>query len=303
MKWKTRFRKEALMKYYEHNITTDLEKNISNINRKDIFLFVNKLHEARSLVMKMFCDMFVKDRLAKGLYNEILNKKSRVPVVISFFLLKNKVISWGDCGILIEEGKLPKTIKEVSDILNRFTGILDSEVNEIDNFDIDIFFENNFASITTKDEFDNFHNSLKKGFSSILPLEIYYDYKLNNFSLLSVPGQTIAIKSVPLIESFDSLDISLPTLNLVQDFDKLDLFQRERRDLSDLDFTLTQIDQIENSNLDDTLFVKKFGMVFAGALPLMILKQDDLDKLSIFKELNGVDSFNEIIRGISSSIN
>lgn len=291
------------MKYYEHNITTDLEKNISNINRKDIFLFINKLHEARSLVMKMFCDMFVKDRLAKGLYNEILNKKSRVPVVISFFLLKNKVISWGDCGILIEEGKLPQTIKEVSDILNRFTGILDSEVNEIDNFDIDIFFENNFASITTKDEFDNFHNSLKKGFSSILPLEIYYDYKLNNFSLLSVPGQTIAIKSVPLIESFDSLDISLPTLNLVQDFDKLDLFQRERRDLSDLDFTLTQIDQIENSNLDDTLFVKKFGMVFAGALPLMILKQDDLDKLSIFKELNGVDSFNEIIRGISSSIN
>lgn len=291
------------MKYYEHNITTDLEKKISNINRKDIFLFVNKLHEARSLVMKMFCDMFVKDRLAKELYNEILNKKSRVPIVISFFLLKNKVISWGDCGILIEEGKLPQTIKEVSDILNRFTGILDSEVNELNNFDIDIFFENNFASISTRDEFDNFHDSLKKGFSSILPLEIYYDYKLNDFSLLSVPGQTIAIKSVPLIERFDSLDISLPTLNFIQDFDKLDLFQGERRDLSDLDFTLTQIYQIEKSHLDDTLFIKKFGMVFAGALPLMILKQDDLDKLSIFKELNGVESFNEIIRGISSSIN
>ena len=291
------------MKYYEHNITTDLEKKISNINRKDIFLFVNKLHEARSLVMKMFCDMFVKDRLAKELYNEILNKKSRVPIVISFFLLKNKVISWGDCGILIEEGELPQTIKEVSDILNRFTGILDSEVNELNNFDIDIFFENNFASITTRDEFDNFHDSLKKGFSSILPLEIYYDYKLNDFSLLSVPGQTIAIKSVPLIERFDSLDISLPTLNLIQDFDKLDLFQKERRDFSDLDFTLTQINQIEKSDLDNTLFVKKFGMVFSGALPLMILKHDDLDKLSIFKELNGVESFNEIICGISNSIN
>ena len=136
-----------------------------------------------------------------------------------------------------------------------------------------------------------------------MPLEIYYDYKLNDFSLLSVPGQTIAIKSVPLIERFDSLDISLPTLNLIQDFDKLDLFQKERRDFSDLDFTLTQIDQMEKYNLDNTLFVKKFGMVFSGALPLMIMKQDDLDKLSIFKELNGVESFNEIICGISNSIN
>lgn len=291
------------MNYYEHDITTDLEKRISNINSNNIFLFVNKLQETRPLVMKMFCDMFVKDRLVKELYNEILNKKSRIPVILSFFLLKNKVISWGDCGILIEEGKLPQTIKEVSDILNRFTGILDSEVNELNNFDIDIFFENNFASITTRDEFDNFHDSLKNGFSSILPLEIYYDYKFNDFSLLSVPGQTIAIKSVPLIERFDSLDISLPTLNLIQDFDKLDLFQKERRDFSDLDFTLTQIDQMEKSNLDNTLFVKKFGMVFSGALPLMILKHDDLDKLSIFKELNGVESFNEIISGISNSIN
>lgn len=291
------------MNYYEHDITTDLEKRISNINSNNIFLFVNKLQETRPLVMKMFCDMFVKDRLVKELYNEILNKKSRIPVILSFFLLKNKVISWGDCGILIEEGKLPQTIKEVSDILNRFTGILDSEVNELNNFDIDIFFENNFASITTRDEFDNFHDSLKKGFSSILPLEIYYDYKFNDFSLLSVPGQTIAIKSVPLIERFDSLDISLPTLNLIQDFDKLDLFQKERRDFSDLDFTLTQIDQMEKSNLDNTLFVKKFGMVFSGALPLMILKHDDLDKLSIFKELNGVESFNEIISGILNSIN
>ena len=291
------------MNYYEHDITTDLEKRISNINSNNIFLFVNKLQETRPLVMKMFCDMFVKDRLVKELYNEILNKKSRIPVILSFFLLKNKVISWGDCGILIEEGKLPQTIKEVSDILNRFTGILDSEVKELNNFDIDIFFENNFASITTRDEFDNFHDSLKKGFSSILPLEIYYDYKFNDFSLLSVPGQTIAIKSVPLIERFDSLDISLPTLNLIQDFDKLDLFQKERRDFSDLDFTLTQIDQMEKSNLDNTLFVKKFGMVFSGALPLMILKHDDLDKLSIFKELNGVESFNEIISGILNSIN
>ena len=291
------------MNYYEHDITTDLEKRISNINSNNIFLFVNKLQETRPLVMKMFCDMFVKDRLVKELYNEILNKKSRIPVILSFFLLKNKVISWGDCGILIEEGKLPQTIKEVSDILNRFTGILDSEVNELNNFDIDIFFENNFASITTRDEFDNFHDSLKKGFSSILPLEIYYDYKFNDFSLLSVPGQTIAIKSVPLIERFDSLDISLPTLNLIQAFDKLDLFQKERRDFSDLDFTLTQIDQMEKSNLDNTLFVKKFGMVFSGALPLMILKHDDLDKLSIFKELNGVESFNEIISGILNSIN
>lgn len=291
------------MNYYEHDITTDLEKRISNINSNNIFLFVNKLQETRPLVMKMYCDMFVKDRLVKELYNEILNKKSRIPVILSFFLLKNKVISWGDCGILIEEGKLPQTIKEVSDILNRFTGILDSEVNELNNFDIDIFFENNFASITTRDEFDNFHDSLKKGFSSILPLEIYYDYKFNDFSLLSVPGQTIAIKSVPLIERFDSLDISLPTLNLIQDFDKLDLFQKERRDFSDLDFTLTQIDQMEKSNLDNTLFVKKFGMVFSGALPLMILKHDDLEKLSIFKELNGVESFNEIISGISNSIN
>lgn len=291
------------MNYYEHDITTDLEKRISNINSNNIFLFVNKLQETRPLVMKMFCDMFVKDRLVKELYNEILNKKSRIPVILSFFLLKNKVISWGDCGILIEEGKLPQTIKEVSDILNRFTGILDSEVNELNNFDIDIFFENNFASITTRDEFDNFHDSLKNGFSSILPLEIYYDYKFNDFSLLSVPGQTIAIKSVPLIERFDSLDISLPTLNLIQDFDKLDLFQKERRDFSDLDFTLTQIDQMEKSNLDNTLFVKKFGMVFSGALPLMILKHDDLDKLSIFKKLNGVESFNEIISGISNSIN
>lgn len=291
------------MSYYEHDITTDLEERISNINSNNIFLFVNKLQETRPLVMKMFCDMFVKDRLVKELYNEILNKKSRIPVILSFFLLRNEVINWGDCGILIEEGKLPQTIKEVSDILNRFTGILDSEVNELNNFDIDIFFENNFASITTRDEFDNFHDSLKKGFSSILPLEIYYDYKLNDFSLLSVPGQTIAIKSVPLIERFDSLDISLPTLNLIQDFDKLDLFQKERRDFSDLDFTLTQIDQMEKSNLDNTLFVKKFGMVFSGVLPLMILKQDDLDKLSIFKELNGVESFNEIICGISNSIN
>lgn len=291
------------MKHYEHNITTDLEKRISNINSNNIFLFVNKLQETRPLVMKMFCDMFVKEQLVKELYNEILNKKSRIPVVISFFLLKNKVISWGDCGFLIKEEVLPRTIKEVSDTLDKFTGILDSEVNELDNFDIDIFFENNFSSITTKDEFDNFHDSLKKGFSSVLPLEIYYDYKLNNFSLLSTPGQTIAIKSVPLIKSFDSLDISLPTLNLIQDFDKLDLFQKERRDFSDLDFTLTQIDQMEKSNLDNTLFVKKFGMVFSGALPLMILKHDDLDKLSIFKELNGVKSFNEIISGISNSIN
>ena len=303
MKWKTKFRKEALMNYYEHNITTDLEKKISDINRKDIFLFVNKLHEARSLVMKMFCDMFVKEQLVKELYNEILNKKSRIPVVISFFLLKNKVISWGDCGLLIKEDKIGKTIREILDTLDRFTGILNNEINELNNFDINIFFENNFASITTREEFDSFKASLEKGFSSVLPLEIYYDYKLNNFSLLSVPGQTIAIKSVPLIESFDSLDISLPTLNLIQDFDKLDLFQKERRDFSDLDFTLTQIDQMEKSNLDNTLFVKKFGMVFSGALPLMILKQDDLDKLSIFKELNGVESFNEIICGISNSIN
>ena len=303
MKWKTKFRKETLMKYYGHNITTDLEKKISDINREDIFLFINKLHEARSLVLKMFCDLFVKEQLVKGLYNEILIKKSRIPVILSFFLLRNKVISWGDCGLLIKEDELPRTIQEVSDILNKFTGILESEIHEFNTFNINIFFENNFASITTREEFDSFKASLEKGFSSVLPLEIYYDYKLNIFSLLSVPGQTIAIKSVPLIESFDSLDISLPTLNLIQDFDKLDLFQRERRDLSDLDFTLTQIDQIENSNLDDTLFVKKFGMVFAGALPLMILKQDDLDKLSIFKELNGVNSFNEIIRGISSSIN
>lgn len=303
MKWKKRFRKETLMNYYEHDITTDLEERISNINSNNIFLFVNKLQETRPLVMKMFCDMFVKDRLVKELYNEILNKKSRILVILSFFLLRNEVISWGECGLLITEDKIDETIREVSDTLNKFTGIQNTEINELNNFDVDIFFKNNFASITTKEEFESFKDSLKKGFSSILPLEIYYDYKLNDFSLLSTPGQTIAIKSVPLIESFDSLDISLPTLNLIQDFDKLDLFQRERRDFSDLDFTLTQIDQMEKSNLDNTLFVKKFGMVFSGALPLMILKQDDLDKLSIFKELNGVESFNEIISGISNSIN
>lgn len=291
------------MNYYEHDITTDLEKRISNINSNNIFLFVNKLQETRPLVMKMFCDMFVKDRLVKELYNEILNKKSRIPVILSFFLLRNEVISWGEYGLLIKEDKIAETIREVSDTLDKFTGIQNTEINELNDFDIDIFFENNFASITTKEEFESFKDSLKKGFSSILPLEIYYDYKLNDFSLLSVPGQTIAIKSVPLIERFDSLDISLPTLNLIQDFDKLDLFQKERRDFSDLDFTLTQIDQMEKYNLDNTLFVKKFGMVFSGALPLMIMKQDDLDKLSIFKELNGVESFNEIICGISNSIN
>lgn len=291
------------MNYYENYITTDLEKRISNININNIFLFVNKLQETRPLVIKMFCDMFVKDQLVKELYKEILNEKSRIPVILSFFLLRNKVISWGDCGLLIKEDKITETIREVLDTLDKFTGILNTEINELDNFDIDIFFENNFASITTKEEFESFKDSLEKGFSSILPLEIYYDYKLNDFSLLSAPGQTIAIKSVPLIKSFDSLDISLPTLNLIQDFDKLDLFQKERRDFSDLDFTLTQINQIEKSDLDNTLFVKKFGMVFSGALPLMILKQDDLDKLSIFKELNGVENFNEIICGISNSIN
>ena len=89
------------MNYYENYITTDLEKRISNINSNNIFLFVNKLQETRPLVIKMFCDMFVKDQLVKELYKEILNEKSRIPVILSFFLLRNKVIGWGDCGLLI----------------------------------------------------------------------------------------------------------------------------------------------------------------------------------------------------------
>ena len=69
-----------------------------------------------------------------------------------------------------------------------------------------------------------------------------------------------------------------------------------------MDKTLINIEEMKLSNNDIFLFVKKFSLVYSGLLPISILTTEELNDLSIFKELNGKEHFNNVVLDISKNL-
>lgn len=291
------------MKKYKNRIVNDLERRLSKIGTEKKILFLKKMDVAKGYVIEIFCNQFLKNKIAIDLFKRSVSKKTRVPILAATLFSLHNAYYFDNCWLCLDTKKSVEALSSLEWIFKNLTGSTKDELIELDKFEAEDFISDYLSEIDTEEKLKGFEQSLKDGFRAILPIEIFYDYKTDNFSLLGTHGTTINVSSVGFIQKYDELSISIPTLSLVRDFtlDNIGVFNDEVRDLSHLDESATILNK--KTNHDDIDFIlKKFSVVYSGVFPASILTSNELEELIIWKEVCGKDEFNDTVVSIARKL-
>ena len=288
------------MKKYKNRIVNDLERRLSKIDTEKKILFLKKMDVAKGYVIEIFCNQFLKNKIAIDLFKRSVSKKTRVPILAATLFSLHNAYYFDNGWLCLDTKKSAEALSSLEWIFKNLTGSTKDELIELDKFEAEDFISDYFSEIDTEEKLKGFEQSLRDGFRAILPVEIFYDYKTDDFSLLGTHGTTINVSSVGFIQKYDELSISIPTLSLVRDFtfDNIGVFNNEVRDLSHLDESATILNK--KTNHDDIDFIlKKFSVVYSGVFPASILTSNELEELIIWKEVCGKDEFNDTVVSIA----
>ena len=291
------------MKKYKNRIVNDLERRLSKIGTEKKILFLKKMDVAKGYVIEIFCNQFLKNKIAIDLFKRSVSKKTRVPILVATLFSLHNAYYFDNGWLCLDTKKSVEALSSLEWIFENLTGSTKDELIELDKFEAEDFISDYLSEIDTEEKLKGFEQSLKDGFRAILPVEIFYDYKTDNFSLLGTHGTTINVSSVGFIQKYDELSISIPTLSLVRDFtlDNIGVFNDEVRDLSHLDESATILNK--KTNHDDIDFIlKKFSVVYSGVFPASILTSNELEELIIWKEVCGKDEFNDTVVSIARKL-
>lgn len=291
------------MKKYKNRIVNDLERRLSKIGTEKKILFLKKMDVAKGYVIEIFCNQFLKNKIAIDLFKRSVSKKTRVPILAATLFSLHNAYYFDNGWLCLDTKKSVEALSSLEWIFKNLTGSTKDELIELDKFEAEDFISDYLSEIDTEEKLKGFEQSLKDGFRAILPIEIFYDYKTDNFSLLVTHGTTINVSSVGFIQKYDELSISIPTLSLVRDFtlDNIGVFNDEVRDLSHLDESATILNK--KTNHDDIDFIlKKFSVVYSGVFPASILTSNELEELIIWKEVCGKDEFNDTVVSIARKL-
>lgn len=291
------------MKKYKNRIVNDLERRLSKIDTEKKILFLKKMDVAKGYVIEIFCNQFLKNKIAIDLFKRSVSKKTRVPILAATLFSLHNAYYFDNGWLCLDTKKSAEALSSLEWIFKNLTGSTKDELIELDKFEAEDFISDYLSEIDTEEKLKGFEQSLKDGFRAILPVEIFYDYKTDNFSLLGTHGTTINVSSVGFIQKYDELSISIPTLSLVRDFtlDNIGVFNDEVRDLSHLDESATILNK--KTNYDDIDFIlKKFSVVYSGVFPASILTSNELEELTIWKEVCGKDEFNDTVVSIARKL-
>lgn len=298
MRWK-----KVKMKKYKNRIVNDLERRLSKIDTEKKILFLKKMDVAKGYVIEIFCNQFLKNKIAIDLFKRSVSKKTRVPILAATLFSLHNAYYFDNGWLCLDTKKSAEALSSLEWIFKNLTGSTKDELIELDKFEAEDFISDYFSEIDTEEKLKGFEQSLRDGFRAILPVEIFYDYKTDDFSLLGTHGTTINVSSVGFIQKYDELSISIPTLSLVRDFtfDNIGVFNNEVRDLSHLDESATILNK--KTNHDDIDFIlKKFSVVYSGVFPASILTSNELEELIIWKEVCGKDEFNDTVVSIARKL-
>lgn len=298
MRWK-----KLEMKKYKNRIVNDLERRLSKIDTEKKILFLKKMDVAKGYVIEIFCNQFLKNKIAIDLFKRSVSKKTRVPILAATLFSLHNAYYFDNGWLCLDTKKSAEALSSLEWIFKNLTGSTKDELIELDKFEAEDFISDYFSEIDTEEKLKGFEQSLRDGFRAILPVEIFYDYKTDDFSLLGTHGTTINVSSVGFIQKYDELSISIPTLSLVRDFtfDNIGVFNNEVRDLSHLDESATILNK--KTNHDDIDFIlKKFSVVYSGVFPASILTSNELEELIIWKEVCGKDEFNDTVVSIARKL-
>lgn len=298
MRWK-----KVEMKKYKNRIVNDLERRLSKIDTEKKILFLKKMDVAKGYVIEIFCNQFLKNKIAIDLFKRSVSKKTRVPILAATLFSLHNAYYFDNGWLCLDTKKSAEALSSLEWIFKNLTGSTKDELFELDKFEAEDFISEYFSEIDTEEKLKGFEQSLRDGFRAILPVEIFYDYKTDDFSLLGTHGTTINVSSVGFIQKYDELSISIPTLSLVRDFtlDNIGVFNNEVRDLSHLDESATILNK--KTNHDDIDFIlKKFSVVYSGVFPASILTSNELEELIIWKEVCGKDEFNDTVVSIARKL-
>ena len=291
------------MKKYKNRIVNDLERRLSKIDTEKKILFLKKMDVAKGYVIEIFCNQFLKNKIAIDLFKRSVSKKTRVPILAATLFSLHNAYYFDNGWLCLDTKKSAEALSSLEWIFKNLTGSTKDELIELDKFEAEDFISDYLSEIDTEEKLKGFEQSLKDGFRAILPVEIFYDYKTDNFSLLGTHETTINVSSVGFIQKYDELSISIPTLSLVRDFtlDNIGVFNDEVRDLSHLDESATILNK--KTNYDDIDFIlKKFSVVYSGVFPASILTSNELEELIIWKEVCGKDEFNDTVVSIARKL-
>lgn len=291
------------MKKYKNRIVNDLERRLSKIDTEKKILFLKKMDVAKGYVIEIFCNQFLKNKIAIDLFKRSVSKKTRVPILAATLFSLHNAYYFDNGWLCLDTKKSAEALSSLEWIFKNLTGSTKDELIELDKFEAEDFISDYLSEINTEEKLKGFEQSLRDGFRAILPVEIFYDYKTDDFSLLGTHGTTINVSSVGFIQKYDELSISIPTLSLVRDFtlDNIGVFNNEVRDLSHLDESATILNK--KTNHDDIDFIlKKFSVVYSGVFPASILTSNELEELIIWKEVFGKDEFNDTVVSIARKL-
>ena len=291
------------MKKYKNRIVNDLERRLSKIDKEKKILFLKKMDVAKGYVIEIFCNQFLKNKIAIDLFKRSVSKKTRVPILAATLFSLHNAYYFDNGWLCLDTKKSAEALSSLEWIFKNLTGSTKDELIELDKFEAEDFISDYLSEIDTEEKLKGFEQSLRDGFRAILPVEIFYDYKTDDFSLLGTHGTTINVSSVGFIQKYDELSISIPTLSLVRDFtlDNIGVFNNEVRDLSHLDESATILNK--KTNHDDIDFIlKKFSVVYSGVFPVSILTSNELEELIIWKEVCGKDEFNDTVVSIARKL-
>lgn len=291
------------MNKYKNKIVRDLEKRLSNIDNYKKTLFLNKINIARNHVINIFCERFLKNEIAVNLFKRSISEKTRVPIIAATILSLHEAYYFEAGWLCLDTEKSALAISSLKWILNNLTGLTKKEMFDLDKLNPSDFVDDYLSEIDTEEKLESFKDSLKNGFRAILPVEIFYDYKQDDYSLIGTHGTTINISSIDFIKRYDKLSISIPTLSLISDFtvDNIGVFNDNIRNLDHIDESATILNEKSNTNNIDFL-LKKFSVVYSGVFPATILSSNELEELVIFKEVYGSDKFNTTVNEISRKL-
>lgn len=291
------------MKKYKNRIVNDLERRLSKIGTEKKILFLKKMDVAKGYVIEIFCNQFLKNKITIDLFKRSVFKKTRVPILAATLFSLHNAYYFDNGWLCLDTKKSAEALSSLEWIFKNLTGSTKDELIELDKFEAEDFISDYLSEIDTEEKLKGFEQSLRDGFRAILPVEIFYDYKTDDFSLLGTHGTTINVSSVGFIQKYDELSISIPTLSLVRDFtlDNIGVFNNEVRDLSHLDESATILNK--KTNHDDIDFIlKKFSVVYSGVFPASILASNELEELIIWKEVCGKDEFNDTVVSIARKL-
>lgn len=281
----------------------DLERRLSKIGTEKKILFLKKMDVAKGYVIEIFCNQFLKNKITIDLFKRSVFKKTRVPILAATLFSLHNAYYFDNGWLCLDTKKSAEALSSLEWIFKNLTGSTKDELIELDKFEAEDFISDYLSEIDTEEKLKGFEQSLRDGFRAILPVEIFYDYKTDDFSLLGTHGTTINVSSVGFIQKYDELSISMPTLSLVRDFtlDNIGVFNNEVRDLSHLDESATILNK--KTNHDDIDFIlKKFSVVYSGVFPASILTSNELEELIIWKEVCGKDEFNDTVVSIARKL-